>query len=317
MPDQVFVAVDVPTPLERSSFWPGHIQEKNPTYIDYFDAARRTLGYAESAFSVLQRGIQWNYDSAERDRALDILTEASRSFSGLMATAQRAISSSITRKSQTIDTFHANYFQLFSATREQESPFALYWRSYDLLATEHWLRYVVKQRAARRLATPLRVDIEPTEVPAAFKDAVEASRADIVPMGTLVPAEEEAAAYWRHVRDTLQEHFLVSLDRLAPLVGVAYPTLIALGRKRHHPSTARAVLRLYALITDAERVSGREASRLWFASEGLDTLQRHGFDVLKRAAIRRKYGRQRAVGGISLQEEPNLESTNDVGNTRV
>lgn len=121
----------------------------------------------------------------------------------------------------------------------------------------------------------------------------------------------ESEQYWRRIRDDLQKQFSLSLDVLASLIGVAYPTLVNLGRRRPHPSTSRAVLRLHAIAKDFEHMRGGEAAAAWLSTEGAETLRRLGFDAFKRAAMKRIHGRPRASGGIALHEEPDLGASEE------
>jgi hypothetical protein len=123
--------------------------------------------------------------------------------------------------------------------------------------------------------------------------------------------ESEQEQYWRRIRDDLQKQFSLSLDVLASLIGVAYPTLVNLGRRRPHPSTSRAVLRLHAIAKDFEHMRGGEAAAAWLSTEGAETLRRLGFDAFKRAAMKRIHGRPRASGGIAVHEEPDLGASEE------
>ncbi len=119
---------------------------------------------------------------------------------------------------------------------------------------------------------------------------------------------EEPEAYWRRVRDDLQAYFNVNLRDLQRLIGVAYPTLVNLGKRKPHSSTARAVLQLHALATLVLRSRGESAGREWLATAGRRILERESFDAFKAAAVGDP-SRIQALGGIFLDEEPEPTAT--------
>jgi hypothetical protein len=303
------------------------------------------MKYAESALSVLQREIQRNDDPAARDRALDALTEASRSTTDMMNAAQRHRETlkGFTRRSiSTSDVIVGGPAARGAMTFDFTPSLANV--SFLNLGRAAFLSNLVTFRGPTFGSSIVNILGEPI-VPGSYDaslvvqdlsqlydaptlqwvpyDQLSGSASAVPQFGgkmlelpTLRPAtkvNDEQETYWRGVRDSLQRCFSVSLERLATLIGIAYPTLVSLGRRRPHPSTTRSVLRLHALTTDYERAKGHDAAVAWFASEGLEILQARGFDELKRTVIREIYGRQRARGGISLREEPNAFAASDLG----
>ncbi len=123
--------------------------------------------------------------------------------------------------------------------------------------------------------------------------------------------QEDDVVYWRSIRDSLQTHLNVSLERLAPQLGIAYGTLVSLGKRKPHPATSRAVMRLYALMEDFDRQRSVAESNAWFSETGLDLLANGGFEHMKRAALKHIYGRPRSSGGLALEQEPVLRPSEE------
>ncbi|MGH7708600.1 MAG: hypothetical protein ACREM6_11845 [Vulcanimicrobiaceae bacterium] len=109
--------------------------------------------------------------------------------------------------------------------------------------------------------------------------------------------------YWRRIRDELQAYFNVNLHDLQSLVGIAYPTLVNLGKRKPHPSTSRAVLQLHTLASHALRSRGDGPGREWLASVGRRTLERGGIEAFRTASIDEPV-QVAAIGGIRFKEEP-------------
>lgn len=122
-----------------------------------------------------------------------------------------------------------------------------------------------------------------------------------------VPDPESSEQYWRRLRDELQARFTATLAELRPLVGIAYPTLVNLGKRKPHPSTARAVLQLHGLTTHALRTRGSDSGAAWLASVGRRILERDGFEAFKEAVIGES--ERRPLWGVSFEEEPEAEAS--------
>jgi hypothetical protein len=319
------------TPDRRSDY----LDDATKTYLEQLDAQRIAMRYAESAFTILQREVQRNSDPAARERALDALTEASRSATNILATIQRhrdaidAVVASATAlrvqatmpnvwTSAPLDsTSGFNFYKLPFST----GAFSTNWKT---VGDAGMIRMPARVSGILEVAhdgsfkfLDRSVSVSPFNPWLAFQasgvsTATPSTDEELVRQRELPAAsgitESDQATYWRGIRDALQLFLSVSLEQLAALVGIAYPTLVSLGRRRPHPSTARAVLRLYALARDFEQARGQDATIAWFASQGREILERRGFDALKRAVIRTIYGRPRGSGGIQIQEDPVLES---------
>lgn len=117
-------------------------------------------------------------------------------------------------------------------------------------------------------------------------------------------ADTARLTHLRAVRDDLQAYLGVNLRELAKLLGVAYPTLSNLGKRKPHPSTSRAVLQVYAVATHVIRARGNDAGRGWLATVGREALE-ESFEHFKRASIGMPE-RHRSLSGISIDEEPEL-----------
>lgn len=115
-----------------------------------------------------------------------------------------------------------------------------------------------------------------------------------------VAGEEQ---YWRDIRDALRSYFNVPLRDLQPLLGIAYPTLVNLGKRKPHASTARTVLQLYSLVRHEVQQRGQSAARQWLSSIGRRTLEREGFEAFRALVIGRP-DHQSPIGGIDFNEEP-------------
>ena len=288
------------------------------------------MRYAESAFTVLQREVQRNNDPVARERALDTLSEASRSAANIIAVIQRhrdaidaVVASATALRVQAAmpnvwtsipleSTMRFNFYKLPFST----GAFSTQWKSVGDVGI---VRMPVRLSGPTELLRggsfrflDRSASVSPFKPWLAFQasalaGATQRLRDEVHPpeLSTVLGvAENEQITYWRAIRDALQLYLSVSLEQLAVLVGIAYPTLVSLGRRRPHPSTSRAVLRLYALARDFEEARGQDATISWFSSQGREILERRGFDVLKRAVIRTIYGRPRGSGGIQIQEDP-------------
>lgn len=118
-----------------------------------------------------------------------------------------------------------------------------------------------------------------------------------------VIAGASSTSYWDRIRSELQARFNASLRELQPLVGIAYPTLVNLGKRKLHPSTKRAVLQLHSLTNIVIQTRGEDAGREWLSSAGRLILERQGFSAFKAAVVGEPIDIT-PVGGITFTEEP-------------
>ena len=118
--------------------------------------------------------------------------------------------------------------------------------------------------------------------------------------------------FWRRIRDELQSRFGMSLRDLAPLLNVAYPTIVNLGKMRHQPRTARAVERVHAVTSALVRALGDDTARAWLRNEGVTLLRGKGFARFRQAALQAAYGTPRLPKrAIRFDEEPELVGRED------
>ena len=110
-------------------------------------------------------------------------------------------------------------------------------------------------------ATRISVTSEYLELPKEASDFI---------FGTPQPEEkpDSSELFWRRIRDELQSRFGMSLRDLQPLLNVAYPTIVNLGKMRHQPRTARAVERVHAVTSALVRALGDDTARSWLRNEG-------------------------------------------------
>lgn len=151
--------------------------------------------------------------------------------------------------------------------------------------------------AGWQTAAPIRVFFSHSEEDAQLRVHINLA------VSPMVSVSEAPEAYWRRVRDELQAYFNVNLRDLQPLVKIAYPTLVNLGRRKPHPNTARMVLQLHTLASHALRLRGNSSGREWLASVGRRTLEQDGIEAFQRLIVGDPI-RVAPIGGIYYRDEP-------------
>lgn len=104
--------------------------------------------------------------------------------------------------------------------------------------------------------------------------------------GTAPPEQDSTLAYWRSVRDDLMKWFVLSLEPLSDVLGIAYATFANLGKHRPQGRTIRPVLTLHGLAKAYIDARG-EAAYSWLATEGCRILAEGGITPFEAAVNKR------------------------------
>lgn len=265
-----------------------YLADATRAYVVTLDKMKVAAKYADSAFTVLQRELQRTDDPAARERALSELTVASTTAGYVgerMSQHVSDITNAIVASTSTPPDFIIRRGERFGVIQ------------------------------VKRPASPMVFQVPSEDVTLSYSDVFARMYSDQFISGYLdapqfppVPLSERSVAaetesYWRHIRDDLQAFFNVNLRDLQSLVGIAYPTLVNIGKRKPHPSTARAILQLHTVASHVIRTRGDGPGREWLASVGRRALAHEGFESFKLAAV----GEPAHVvpfGGISFGEEP-------------